>query len=226
MLIIFDCDGVLVDSEVLAAEVFSSCLGDAGFELNAAQCLQRFRGLSLENCFKYIERRFGRPVPPGFVALLHEQTRRAFARDLREVSGIRAVLDLLSDGDVSFCVASNGASEKIRHSLEVTDLSRYFPEARRFSAQHVARAKPEPDVFLYAAERCGVPPQFCWVVEDSEAGARAALAAGMKLLLYSEHPVQRGDLAGITPDAQFADMVLLADYLKSVSPLRYTYTSP
>lgn len=184
MLIIFDCDGVLVDSELLAARVFSEVLKPLDIAMSAEECHQRFRGHSLTYCMEWLEAEHGRALPDDFAYRLELSTITAFSGQLRPVPGIKAVLEVLDSIHVSYCVASNGSHAKIRNSLEVTGLLPYFSD-RCFSAEDVARGKPAPDLYLYAAESMGVPTSFTTVVEDSPAGLEAALAAGMRPLMYT-----------------------------------------
>lgn len=183
MLVIFDCDGVLVDSEKLASEVFSACLADADVQLSPQQCYTQFKGHTLDYCYTYLHERYP-CIPEDFLQRLGAETERAFASRLRPVTGVEDVILGLRERNVPLCVASNGGHAKIEHSLRVTGLYDYFSEAR-FSRDDVPRGKPAPDLFLYAAEVMGVPAQFTTVVEDSLTGVQAALAAGMHVLVYN-----------------------------------------
>lgn len=184
MLIIFDCDGVLVDSELLAAQVFSEVLESLGISLPAEECHQRFRGHSLAYCIEWLEGAFNKALPADFAYHLEQSTISAFSRQLQPVSGVKSVLELLDRAHVPYCVASNGSHAKIRNSLEVTGLLPHFSN-RCFSAEDVPRGKPAPDLYLYAAESMGVPTSFTTVVEDSLAGLEAAVAAGMRPLMFA-----------------------------------------
>lgn len=214
MLVIFDCDGVLVDSERLAAEVFAQQLAAEGVALTAAECLSKFKGLTLSACIHVIEREFQRPLAEDFLNNLKCATRTRFARELQPVTGVVAALDWLNRRGVAKCVASNGGVEKIRHSLAVTGLDHYFPHL--FSADQVARGKPEPDLFLLAAQILVREPMQCIVVEDSITGVRAALSAGMLPLLYTagdmDAAVSSSTIAGVPT---FKSMQQLPDLLAS-----------
>lgn len=192
MLIIFDCDGVLVDSELLAARVFSESLARQDISMSAEECHRQFRGHSLAYCIDWLEERHGGKLAPEFVPGLEQATNAAFSRQLQPVPGVRAALDLLDSIHVPYCVASNGSHAKIKNSLEVTGLLPLFAD-RRFSAQDVERGKPAPDLYLYAAEAMGVPRAFTTVVEDSLAGLEAALGAGMRPLMYMPEGVVEVD---------------------------------
>lgn len=183
MLIIFDCDGVLVDSEALAAEVFSQELGRCGIDWTADDCLNQFKGRTLADCMEILNRKFPGSTSEDFLDRLNEATRHRFERDLEPVEGVLELLNYLHARDVSFCVASNGGYTKMRGSLQLTGLLPYF-EGRCYSAESVSKGKPDPELFLWAADSMGVPPQFCKVIEDSESGLRAAKAAGMAALHY------------------------------------------
>ncbi len=185
MLIIFDCDGVLVDSEQLASEVFSECLGCVGIDMSAAACFQQFQGQSLVNCFLWIEDEFSAVLPSDFSAFLDVKTQERFSGELKSVWGVEKVLRYLAEKEIDFCVASNGGHEKIESALRTTGLLKYFNQ--RFSVDDVARGKPAPDVFLHAANIMQKNIKDVLVIEDSEAGWLAALAAGMKVAVYAPH---------------------------------------
>lgn len=189
MLIIFDCDGVLVDSEPPAAAVFSELLALHGIEMSPQICYSTFHGHTLDYCFSWVEQQFNCRLPADFNAQLEAATRRRFANELQPVPGIVNVLEFLKRRHIEFCVASNGEHRKINHSLAITGLDVYFAAAetqapRRFSREDVQWGKPAPDLFLHAAEVVGVPARFCTVVEDSPSGFAAANAAGMRLLRF------------------------------------------
>ncbi|WP_185233092.1 HAD family hydrolase [Teredinibacter franksiae] len=196
MLVIFDCDGVLVDSETLAADVFSQCLARQGVRMSAAACYSEFHGHTLPYCFTWIESHFDVSLPENFTEILSTATRERFTLDLLPVAGVEKLLRRLLRRNIPFCVASNGEHKKINHSLAVTGLDKFFPESdkkiSRFSREDVLQGKPAPDLFLHAAEVSGVAPQSCWVIEDSPSGYKAAVSAGMQLVQY----VPQADLPG------------------------------
>jgi len=194
MLIIFDCDGVLVDSEGLAAEVFSEVLAEQGISFSPEDCYRQFHGHTLDACFAWLDRHFSLTTSEAFADRLAGATRERFRSDLRPVDGVLEVLELLLTKNIPFCVASNGEHKKINHSLSVTGLERYFPTQRRFSRDDVARGKPAPDLFILAAESVGVAPVFCTVIEDSESGFQAAQSAGMQLIKFLPGIEQDGNL--------------------------------
>ena len=175
LLVIFDCDGVLVDSEPIASRVLAEALSELGFPLTAQQAIDRYTGISLGAVLALVEAEWGRRLPADFAALLGERDRAAFAAELQPVSG---AAEMLAGLGLPRCVASSGTIAKIRGNLSRTGLLQYL-EPHLFSATMVARGKPAPDLFLHAAAMMAVPPARCVVIEDSLAGVRAARAAGM-----------------------------------------------
>jgi len=175
-LVIFDCDGVLVDSEVLVAGVVSDELSEAGFPVSVAQLLERFVGTSNADMFARIEGDFRRSIPGHVIEAIELRTQRDLRAHLKPVDGIETLLK----GDTRpRCVASSSDPARIAQSLGVCGLDGYFDPARIFSSSMVTRGKPAPDLFLLAARRCGAEPDSCVVIEDSAVGVRAAHAAGM-----------------------------------------------
>lgn len=186
MLAIFDCDGVLVDSEKLAAQTFSECLAAIDINLSAADCMEKFKGSTLKYCYEQIEQKFSVLLPKNFDADLRRATQKNFEQNLRAVEGVAPLVQTLAENNIAYCVASNGSQEKIAHSLSIAGLENWFPRALRFSAYDCVQGKPSPELFLKAAESMGVPNSFCYVIEDSLAGAQAALSANMQLIYF--HP--------------------------------------
>ena len=173
--VIFDCDGVLIDSELLAVRADIACLAEAGIEISVAGILERYLGISAAAMLSDIERRYGRRLPADFSQRHHAALMRLFHRELMAVAHVEAALDALA---AKVCVASGSASERLRHGLSLVGLyKRLSPHV--FSANMVRHGKPAPDLFLYAAREMGVLPERCVVVEDSLAGIAAARAAGM-----------------------------------------------
>lgn len=189
MLIIFDCDGVLVDSEFLAAEVMSAHLLETlCLNISAAQCLLIFKGRSLESCVNLIETEYEKQVPEQFITELQMKTLNAFEERLHPVEGIEAVLTILQAQAIPTCIASSGNHQKLQYTLSKTGLLSYFQahkqDRRIFSATEVKAGKPAPDLFLYAAQRMSVLPRNAWVIEDSLPGIEAGAAAKMNVLGY------------------------------------------
>lgn len=180
-LIIFDCDGVLVDSELIASRVLSETLAPLGIALTPAQCRARFTGISLSAVRTILEDETGISLPRDFEETLRRRDIEAFTRELRPIRGIG---DALRACPYPKCVASSGSLEKIRHSLTLTGLIDQFQE-HLFSAQQVAHGKPAPDLFLFACETMSAIPGRTVVIEDSIAGVRAAGAAGMRVLGFT-----------------------------------------
>jgi len=183
-LVIFDCDGVLVDSEPIANEVFSRMLKELGLEIGIDEMYAQFVGRSMADCMRLVEERLGYAPPPDFVTKLQERTFQAFeAGGLQPTPGIEEVLDAIP---VPVCVASSGEVEKMRFTLGLTGLLPRF-DGYLFSVTEVAHAKPAPDIYLYAAERMRADSRRCAVIEDSLFGAQAGVAAGMTVFGYSAH---------------------------------------
>lgn len=180
-LVIFDCDGVLVDSEPLANRVLSECFQAAGFPISYETCVAEMIGLPLPRCFELAEEWHGKSVPDGFFDTVQDRTYEAVREELQPVPGIRRAIEAIP---LPRCVASSSERDKIALSLTQTGLLPLFGEYY-YSAEQVARGKPFPDLFLFAAERMGVAPKDCMVIEDSFYGARAAKAAGMPVLGYA-----------------------------------------
>ncbi|GIF94924.1 HAD family hydrolase [Catellatospora citrea] len=182
--VVFDCDGVLVDSEIINNAVFAELVTRAGLPTTLAQSIERYMGRATVECVADVERELGRPV--GF-DLPAEYEREVLARQrdgLTAVDGVRELLELLRDAAVPVCVASSGTPQEIAFRLRVTGLAEYFGE-HCYSAAMVARGKPEPDLFLLAADRIGVDPADCALIEDSPFGVRGGRAAGMTVLGYA-----------------------------------------
>jgi len=180
-LIIFDCDGVLVDSEIVSFEAEAEVFGEIGITLTAQDLLGRFLGMSSASMFAIIEREHGVKLPLDFAERAARRTLEAFDRRLRPIPGIAELLAGLPDRK---CVASSSEPPRIRHSLTLAGILHYF-EPHIFSAAQVKHGKPAPDLFLFAAESMGAAPARCLAIEDSVAGITAARAAGMTVLGFT-----------------------------------------
>ncbi|WP_252733821.1 HAD family hydrolase [Paracoccus marinaquae] len=179
-LIIFDCDGVIADSEILSAEVLIDQLAALEIGLTAEDVRRDFLGRSFPTVAATIRERFGRPLPDDFEAAYRRRLLDRFEHDLRPTPGLAAMLDRLQ---WPACVATSSSPERVGRTLDLLDLARRFgPHV--FTASQVARGKPAPDLFLFAAARMGVAPARTVVVEDSPPGIAAAEAAGMAVLHY------------------------------------------
>lgn len=190
-LLILDNDGVLVDSEPIANSVLTALLREYGVETTYEETVRRYLGTSLAYVRRDVEDRLGRRVPSDFEQRYHDGLFQRARTELTAVAGVEEALDAI---DLPTCVASSGAHERIEFTLKLAGLYDRFA-GRLFSAQDVERGKPFPDLFLYAAERMGVPPERCVVVEDSPFGVAAGKAAGMRVIGY----------AGVTPVDRLAE---------------------
>jgi HAD superfamily hydrolase (TIGR01509 family) len=200
VLVIFDCDGVLVDSEPLSNRALSEALTGAGHPIGVEETTRTFMGRSLLSCNAIMRERFG--TVPDYLADYERRLQIAFEESLEAVPGVVAALDAIA---APTCVASSGPHYKMRLSLGLVGLYDRF-EGRIFSATEVSRGKPAPDLFLHAAASMGAAPDACVVVEDSPVGVEAARAAGMRVLGYAG----RSDPASLAhAHAVFADMAEL-----------------
>jgi HAD superfamily hydrolase (TIGR01509 family) len=179
-LVIFDCDGVLVDSELITNRIFVRMLNDLGVAVSLDDMFEKFVGRSMAQCLEIISGMLGHAAPVDFVDEYRTRTTAALQSELQTVPGIEMALAAI---DIPYCVASNGSHEKMRTSLGVTGLLAKF-QGKMFSVADVARSKPFPDVFLYAAEKSGVSAASCAVVEDTPTGVAAGVAAGMTVFGY------------------------------------------
>ncbi|MFD5814977.1 HAD family hydrolase [Streptomyces sp. NPDC059618] len=209
-LIIFDNDGVLVDSEPISNTLLAAHLTELGHPTSYEDSLRDYMGSAMHRVHDLVLERTGRRLPDDFDDVFHARVFAAFERELKPVPGAEQVLEKLAADGVPYCVASSGSHERIRVGHRTTGLDRWFDASRVFSSQDVGRGKPAPDLFLHAAERMGVRPERCAVVEDSPLGVQAANAAGMDVYGFTAMtPAER--LTGATQ--LFADMGELADLL-------------
>ncbi len=181
--VIFDCDGVLVDTELISNTVLAALLTEAGIPTTYEDCMRDFRGRSLESVFAIVSAREGPPPPADLPQRYYAEVEAVFARELEPVPGVIAALDRIA---LPTCVASSGPHHKMAVTLRTTGLWERF-EGRIFSASEVAAGKPAPDLFLHAAARMGFDPATTAVVEDSLPGVEAAVAAGMRALAFARH---------------------------------------
>jgi len=216
-LIIFDCDGVLVDSEPIAIRVLVEGLAAAGYAIDEATAYERFLGRSLAAMQSILREDAGLILSPEHIERMRLRLFGAYRRELKPMAGIVAELDRLT---MPYCVASSSQPERLRFSLEVTGLLARF-EPHLFSAAMVGQGKPAPDLFLLAAERMGARPADCLVIEDSAAGIEAARRAGMRVFGFvggghAVHAAYRAKLAALAPDAVFEDMRKLPQVIRAV----------
>lgn len=180
-LVIFDCDGVLVDSDRISLRIQAEWISALGLEMTYEDCIRDFLGLGMETTLEILAERMGRPVPKDWEKELDAAVHEGFRRELQPVPG---VVEALEEIELPTCVASSGSHEKMRVTLGLTGLWDRFA-GRIFSVEEVQRGKPAPDLFRHAAERMSTPPQRCIVVEDSPFGVAGAKAAGMTALGFA-----------------------------------------
>ena len=216
-LIIFDCDGVLVDSEVISCRAHADVLTRHGYPITSEQVSERFLGRSTKQANLEIETELGRKLPEAYHGDLQDELFRAFEADLEAIRGIHDVLNVVTQ---RVCVASSGSHPRMQVSLGSTGLyDRLMPNI--FSSSQVTNGKPAPDLFLFAARQMGVPPERCVVVEDSLAGIAGARAAGMKVLGFCGGSHCGADhaetLCRAGADLTFSDMHQLPELVRRVA---------
>lgn len=205
-LVIFDNDGVLVDSEPLSNRILAGLLTELGHPTTYEESVRDYMGAAMHRVHDLVAERTGERLPEDFDAMYYARVFEGFRRELEPVPGVVTVLGKLAADGVPYCVASSGSHERIRVALRKTALYGYFGEERIFSSQDVGCGKPAPDLFLHAARTMGVAPERCAVVEDSPLGVRAAVAAGMDAYAFTAMtPAEK--LAGARE--LFADMAEL-----------------
>lgn len=184
-LAIFDCDGVLVDSEPISGRVLSVALNDLGLTLSPQEAAKRFLGPRLPEVMAAIEVELGKELDQDWLPRFEADRAAAFGKELLPMPGVASALARICGAGLPVCVASQGGLEITRHKLRAADLSRFFPDTAIFSAQEVGRGKPDPDLFLYAAAAMGVAPELCAVIEDTPRGVAAGLRAGMRVFEFT-----------------------------------------
>ena len=184
-LVIFDCDGVLVDSMGIDMRELTRAIAAAGATMSAREVEEAFHGVALADIERGVQARLGRPLPDGWMERFLAERAAAFARELRPIDGAAEAIAGVRAAGWEACIASGGAHEKMALTLRVAGLSDAIAADRIFSAYDVARPKPAPDLFLHAARVCGHAPAACVVVEDSVPGVTAGVAAGMQTLGYA-----------------------------------------
>ncbi|HEY4450175.1 MAG TPA: HAD family hydrolase [Solirubrobacteraceae bacterium] len=184
-LVIFDCDGVLVDSEVISNEVLAAALSAEGLPTTLREARRDYQGLLLADVASSAQEKLGRALPDDWLERYERERNEAFRRQLEPVAGAADAVRRIKAAGVSVCVASQGKHEKIQLTLELTGLRELFGESALFSAYSVARGKPHPDLFLHAAAAMNATPERSVVVEDTASGVLAAVAAGMRVFGYA-----------------------------------------
>jgi HAD superfamily hydrolase (TIGR01509 family) len=208
-LVIFDNDGVLVDSEPIPNRLLAAYLTELGHPTSYEDSIRDYMGSAMHRIHDLVRERTGQRLPDDFDDVFHARVFAAFERELKPVAGAGDVLEKLVVDGTPYCVASSGSHERIRVGHRTTGLDRWFDEGRIFSSQDVGRGKPAPDLFLYAAERMGVAPERCVVVEDSPLGVQAAVAAGMDVYGFT----------AMTPAAKLADATRLISRMEELTGL-------
>ncbi|MFJ7586986.1 HAD family hydrolase [Streptomyces sp. NPDC097617] len=209
-LVIFDNDGVLVDSEPLANSVLAGYLTELGHPTTYEESVRDYMGSAVHRVHDLVVERTGQQLPADFDETLHARTVAAFEQELKPVPGVEEVLGALTAQGVGYCLASSGSHERIRVGHRVAGLDGWFEEEWIFSAQDVGQGKPSPDLYVHAARQMGVEPARCVVIEDSPLGVQAAAAAGMDVYAFTAMlPADR--LPGAT--GYFGDMKQLTGLL-------------
>ncbi|AWK10496.1 HAD family hydrolase [Streptomyces spongiicola] len=209
-LVIFDNDGVLVDSEPLSNTILAAYLTELGHPTTYAESVRDYMGAAVHRVHDLVLERTGKRLPDEFDETFHARVFAAFERELTPVAGVLDILGKLTADGVPYCVASSGSHERIRVGHRKTGLGAWFHAENVFSAQDVGRGKPAPDLFLYAADRMDAAPARCAVIEDSPLGVAAARAAGMDVYGFTAM-TPAATLAGAS--GLFDDMSDLADLL-------------
>ncbi len=212
-LVIFDCDGVLIDSEVISATMLMAELAGYGVQMDMAFVSRHFLGRSYPTVLREVRDTFGVTLPDRFEADYRARLLSAFQRDLAIMPGVAAAIAALR---VPYCLATSSSPERLQHSLDLVGLADAFA-GRSFTASRVPHGKPAPDLFLLAAREMGVPPARCLVIEDSLTGIRAGLAAGMTVWRFTGGSHLKGlDLApppDAIPHRSFDDFALFGSLL-------------
>ena len=214
-LVIFDCDGTLVDSEPLACAVLAECAREQGIDITAEDAHARFKGARMADCVRELEAMRGSPLPATFTEDTKQRQNAAMIEQLQPMAG---ALELLQAMHLPYCMGSNGPRSKMELTLGTTGLLHFFKD-NIFSAYEVGAWKPEPELFLHAARHYGIAPEHCAVIEDSLPGILAGVAAGMQVFALKEPGVPDiPDLPeGVT---RITDLYHLQEYL--VAPERRT----
>ena len=190
-LVIFDCDGVLVDTEPISNRVMADAIGDAGLAMSVEEVTKTFEGMRLDDIATSLEERLGKRLPEGWVAAFENRRAAEFRKGVEAIPGVAEALAAISAAGLSVCVASQANPQKIELTLGLSGLIENFEKGSLFSSRMVEHGKPHPDLFLLAAGSMGFRPAACVVVEDGVLGVRAGRLAGMEVLGYA--PEGRGD---------------------------------
>lgn len=184
MLVIFDCDGVLVDSEIHVNKTFVRELSKLGINITPEQALKEFTGLSAQKIYILLEQQYKRSFRDQEIAAIQNRIQEDLATNVKAIHGTEITLKSLQNLRIPYCIASSGSLERIHTVLKASGLFPHFKKETIFSASMVSQGKPAPDLFLYVAQRMQTLPVSCWVVEDSTAGISAAKAARMNNIAF------------------------------------------
>lgn len=179
-LIIFDCDGVLVDSEIVANRIEAEALTSIGYPLTTEECIKRFTGVSTKGLREIIFEESGLEISLDFLAKQQDRILKAFETELKPLT--KEVLQMIEEANIMRCIASSSPLNRVTKSLELTRLTSFFNRDSIFTSQQVVKGKPAPDLFLFAAEQMGFSSENCLVIEDSFSGIQAAISAGMQVI--------------------------------------------
>jgi len=211
-LVIFDCDGVLVDSEPISNSIFCNMLQEISIDINTEKTERLFKGKSIKDCCNIVENKFNKTLSEKFIQDFRKRTFTAFKERLRPIPGVDKALQAI---DYPLCVASSGPLRKIRLNLAITKLDKYFND-NIFSATQLEKGKPAPDIFLHAAQKMNANPANSLVIEDSEPGLNAGLAAKMQVLFYSKS-AKNLSYDKFENVIYFTDMKLLPDIIENLN---------
>lgn len=213
-MLIFDCDGVILDSMLLHTEVEAMAYGNIGIQISLEELVQRFSGVSQDEVSRILEKESGIKIPSNLNDLIKEQKKIVFTKRLQAMPGIFKALELLKD--VPRCIASGTDLDELKHMLNVTGLYDHFAP-HIYSSEMVKRGKPYPDLFLFTAQKVGANPEHCLVIEDGIAGVKAAVAAGMKVIGFtggSHCEQEHGDnLLRAGAELVFSDLTKLKEFI-------------
>lgn len=211
-LVIFDCDGVLVDTEHVSNQLLSRLVTEAGAPLTYEQCRKRFLGKSMPTVQAEVEELAGRSLPQDWHLMVRDESIKLFADGIEAVPHVKGQIERLREQGVPYCVASSGQMEKMHTTLGSSGLLSLVEDVL-FNADMVARGKPAPDLFLHAAEQMGHAPETCVVIEDSRPGVEAGVAAGMRVLGYAGDPLSDKAALKAAGATTFDSMLQLPDLL-------------
>jgi len=205
--VIFDCDGVLVDSEPIANQILVDMANNLGAHIDFDFAMKHFKGSHFSDCIKIIRSLVNQPIPDTFEAEYRTRSLESFKKELKPIEGVAEVIEQLK---LPFCVASSGTESKMRFNLNLVGLLPYFLN-NMFSCYTIQKFKPEPDVFLWAAKTMGFQPNECIVIEDSLLGVQAALNGGFDVFGFTAHDYQN-ELEGLATKT-FKSMRLLNELI-------------